>query len=257
MKILADILVMGIMTVVSGQDPREIVKKSHDVVKVSSFEAVSTLTITDARGNMRIRKNTMASMSMPDRTEKRIIRFLSPSEVRGTGILIFDYADRRDDMWIYLPAMRKTRRIVSRERSKSFMGSEFSNANMTAPGLDDFSYELQGEETINGKASYKIQAKPLSTDLEDEYGYSRSVLWIDKINYIVHQTEYYDFDGVLFKTITNRAFKKLDEEGNKFMITSMLAENHSNRRSSEMIMDKVSVTIPNKSNFTVATLEKE
>ena len=124
----------------SAQDAREIIRKSHDVVKVSSFEAVSTLTITDSKGNQRIRQNTMASISLPDGTEKRIIKFLSPAEVKGTGILIFDYPEKSDDMWIYLPALRKTRRIVSREKSKSFMGSEFSNANMTAPGLEDFTY---------------------------------------------------------------------------------------------------------------------
>ncbi|MGM0472790.1 MAG: outer membrane lipoprotein-sorting protein, partial [Bacteroidota bacterium] len=133
---------LGMLAAVSGQDPREIIENSHEAVKVSSFEAVSTLTITDSRGNQRVRRNTMASMSLPDGTEKRIIKFLSPPEVKGTGILIFDYPEKSDDMWIYLPALRKTRRIVSREKSNSFMGSEFSNADMTAPGLDDFSYEL-------------------------------------------------------------------------------------------------------------------
>ena len=227
------------------------------MLKVSSFEAVSTLTITDARGNKRVRQNTMASMSLPDGTEKRIIKFLSPPEVRGTGILIYDYEGSADDMWIYLPAMRKTRRIVSREKSKSFMGSEFSNANMTAPDLDQFLYELQGEVTVNGNVCYQIQATPASTDLEDEYGYSRSVLCIDKINYLVHLTEYYDFDGDLFKTISNLAFKKLDEQADKYMITKMFAANHSNGRTSEMVMDRVALTTPNKVYFTVAYLEKE
>ncbi|MCD4711631.1 MAG: MMPL family transporter, partial [Bacteroidales bacterium] len=111
----------------SAQDAREIVKRSHDIVKVSAFEAVSTLTINDSKGNQRIRRSSMASMSLTDGTEKRIIKFISPAEVRGTGILIFDYPEKSDDMWIYLPAIRKTRRIVSREKSKSFMGSEFSN----------------------------------------------------------------------------------------------------------------------------------
>ncbi len=241
----------------SAQNAREIIKKSHDAVKVSSFEAVSTLTITDSKGNKRIRRNTMASMSQTDGTEKRIIKFLSPPEVRGTGILIFDYSDKSDDMWIYLPALRKTRRIVSREKSKSFMGSEFSNANMTAPGLDDFHYQLQGEETLNGTSCLKIEAVPVSTDLEDEYGYSRSVSLVDKKSYLVHQTYYFDFDGELFKTISNKEFKMLDKEDGKYMVTHMLAINHSNNRGSEMVMEQVAVTPTNKSYFTVAYLEKE
>ncbi len=106
----------------SAQDAREIIKTSHDVVKVKSFEATSTLTINDSRGNQRIRQSSMASMSLSDGTEKRIIKFISPAEVRGTGILIFDYPEKSDDMWIYLPALRKTRRIVSREKEQKLHG---------------------------------------------------------------------------------------------------------------------------------------
>jgi preprotein translocase subunit SecF/outer membrane lipoprotein-sorting protein len=257
-RIAMGILIAGLTAIsASAQNPRDIIKKSHDVVKVSSFEAVSTLTITDSKGNQRIRKNSMASVSDPDGTEKRIIKFISPAEVKGTGILIYDYPQKSDDMWIYLPALRKTRRIVSREKSKSFMGSEFSNADMTAPGLDDFSYRLTGEESIQGNPCYQIESTPVSPDLEDEYGYSKSVSWVDKNSYLVHQTLYYDFDGELFKTITRKEFRKLDEGQGKYMVTHMFALNHSKKRSSEMVMNQVAVTETNKSYFTVAYLEKE
>ncbi len=257
-RIAVGLIIAALTTIsASAQNPKDIVKKSHDVVKVSSFEAVSTLTITDSKGNRRVRKNSMASISEPDGTEKRIIKFISPAEVKGTGILIFDYPEKSDDMWIYLPAIRKTRRIVSKEKSKSFMGSEFSNANMTAPGLEDFSYELKGEEDLNGYSCFMIESTPVSTDLEDEYGYARSVSWVDKDNYLVHKTLYYDFDGELFKTITNKEFKKLEEGEGKYMVTHMYASNHSNNRSSEMVMNKVAVTSTSKSYFTVAYLERE
>jgi hypothetical protein len=251
------VLIMLAMVGIRGQDAKDIIQKSHQVVKVSSFEAKSTLIITDARGNQRIRQNTMASMSMPDGTEKRVIKFLAPAEVKGTGLLIFDYPEKSDDMWIYLPALRKTRRIVSREKSKNFMGSEFSNANMTAPGLDDFQYRNLGEETLRGKSCIMIESIPLTSDLEDEYGYSRSVSWVDKNSYLVLQTDYFDLDGELFKTIANSEFEKLDEANEKYMVTRMEAINHSNNRSSEMVMEQVAVTSTKPTYFTVAFLEKE
>jgi outer membrane lipoprotein-sorting protein len=241
----------------SAQDAKEIIRKSQEVVKIEAFESLSTLTITDSKGNQRIRKSTMASMSLDDGTEKRIIKFVSPAEVRGTGILIFDYPEKSDDMWIYLPALRKTRRIVSREKSKSFMGSEFSNANMTAPGLDDFTYSLLGSEEFQGKNCFRIESVPVSTGLEDEYGYSKSVSWIDQNNYLVYQVQYYDLDGELFKTITNDDFKELDQERGRYMVTAMKAINLENDRSSAFIMNQVDVTTPNPSYFTVAYLEKE
>jgi len=251
-------LLLAFLTVIStsAQEGKKIMEKSHQAVKVSSFEAVSTLTITDSRGNERTRQSSMASMSLPDGTEKRIIKFISPAEVNGTGILIFDYPEKSDDMWIYLPALRKTRRIVSREKSKSFMGSEFSNANMTAPGLDDFSYNILAEENHLGKACFKIESVPVSTDLEDEYGYSRSLSWVDKNSYLVYEIRYFDFDGELFKTITHKDFKKLDNQSGKYMVVHMEAVNHQNKRSSEMIMNKVAVSPTDPSYFTVAYLEK-
>jgi hypothetical protein len=82
-------------------------------------------------------------------------------------------------------------------------------------------------------------------------------VWVDKNNYLVHQTFYYDFDGELFKTISNRKFQKLDEENGKYMVTHMLAENLSNKRTSEMVMDKIAKTVPKETYFTVAYLERE
>jgi len=248
-------LLLSIST--SAQDARQIVKNSLDVVKVSSFEALSTLTITDAKGNTRVRKSAMASMSLPNGTEKRIIKFTSPADVSGTGILIFDYPEKSDDMWIYLPALRKTRRIVSKEKSKSFMGSEFSNANMTAPGLDDFTYTLLGIEEYQGKSCYMIESRPLNSDLEDEYGYLKSVSWIDENTYLVYQIHYADFDGDLFKTISNSDFKELDKERGRYMVTGMKALNHQNKRSSEMRMEQIAVADTDPSYFTVTYLEKE
>ena len=240
-----------------GQDAREIIRESHQRMKVKSFEAASTLTITDARGNQRIRKNTMASMSFPDGTEKRIIKFSAPAEVKGTGILIFDHPEEEDDMWIYLPALRKTRRIVSSEKSKSFMGSEFSNADMTAPALEDFNYRILKEDMLDGEPCYQIESVPKTEELAREYGYSRSVSWIGKNNYLALKTDYYGKDGTLFKTITNEEFKELDTENHRFMVTRMKAENFSNGRSSEMVMEQVAAIPTSEDYFTVAYLEKE
>jgi hypothetical protein len=242
--------------VLKGQDAKSIIESSRDAVKVSSFEAVSSLTIKDSKGNVRSRKNTMASKTFSDNTEKRIIKFISPAEVKGTGILIFDNEVENDDMWIYLPAMRKTRRIVSSEKSKSFMGSEFSNADMTAPTLEDFSYSLLGEETVDGAECWKITTKPVSIDLEDVYGYSKSISWIGKNDYIVRKTEYYDYDDELFKTIVTLEYKLLDEVHKKYMITDMSAENFQNGRSSRMKMDQVQIANTKDEYFTVAYLER-
>jgi hypothetical protein len=252
--ILLGIVVCTALT--HAQDPVNIVKASREAVKVQSFEALSTLTITDNRGNERIRKSSMASRTYPDQTEKRIIKFVGPAEVAGTGILIFDHENQADDMWIYLPALRKTRRIVSSEKSNSFMGSEFSNADMTAPLVSDFRYELLGSEKAGVADCWKIEAVPADIALEDEYGYSKSIRWIGKEDYVVRKSAYYDYSGTLIKTIETINFMAMDPGGDKYMVTEMVAENHQSGRGSTMKMDQVQTTDTKDEYFTIGYLER-
>ena len=256
-KILIPAVIFAFLMIpVKGQNPVDIIRESRDAVQIASFEAVSTLTITDSRGNERTRQSSMASKSFEDNTEKRIIKFISPAEVKGTGILIFDYEDKDDDMWIYLPALRKTRRIVSSEKSNSFMGSEFSNADMTAPSLEDFQYKLLGTEKMNNVECWKIESVPVNIDKEDEYGYSRSVRWIGKNDYIARRSDYFDYSDALIKRIETVEFKLLDESAGKYMVTEMVAENFQNGRSSRMKMDKIEITETDENYFTVTYLER-
>ncbi|MEX0987338.1 MAG: outer membrane lipoprotein-sorting protein [Bacteroidales bacterium] len=257
MKIYAiiSLYIWGSISLLS-QDPSEIIRASHDAVRVSSFEAVSTLTITDSRGNERIRKSTMASRTFEDLTEKRIIKFLSPAEVQGTGILIFDYEEGSDDMWIYLPALRRTRRIVSSEKSKSFMGSEFSNSDMTSPAMEDFTYKIMGSENVGDEACWIIKRVPLNIELEDQYGYSSALLYIGKKDYIVRKSEFFGYDEALIKTIETTKFKLLDATSGKYMITGMVATNYENGRSSSMIMDNIQLAETDEAYFSVTYLER-
>jgi len=163
----------------SQPSAREIMQKAREVSKIPGMEAISTLSIYDSRGRERTREISMASRLFDNgSTEKRIVRFLAPAEVKGTGMLVFDYDDRADDMWIYMPALRKTRRIVSAEKGQSFMGSEFSNADMAAPNLDDYRYQLLGSETQDGTDCWKIEVVPVNEEIADESGVSHKITWI-------------------------------------------------------------------------------
>ncbi len=216
-----------------GSNAREIMNKSRDAMKVESFEAVASLNIVDSKGRVRERSNITASKSYDDQTEKRLIKFLSPADVEGTTMLIYDYDEGQDDMWIYLPAINRTRRIVSSEKGKSFMGSEFTNADMSAPPTEDFSHKIIDESENN----YLIESKPVNREKEDEYGYSMKISTINKNNYVVSRMDFYDSYDELFKTIQIMDVK---EVGNgEFIISHMTAENFSNDRSSEIVMSDI------------------
>lgn len=254
------ILVLAILIIGSSlnaqPEAREIIKKSREVSKIQGMEVQSTLKIIDSRGRERVRKTSMASRTFDNgRTEKRIIRFLSPAEVEGTGMLIFDNEDKSDDMWIYMPALRKTRRIVSSEKSRSFMGSEFSNADMSAPTLEDYKYTLMGSEQRSGKDCWKIEQEPANDDVSDETGLSKEILWISKAEYVTMKSEYYDQDGELWKIRTSSDIKEITP--GKYMAAYMKMENVQNGRTSEFTLDKILYNPEVKEEyFTVAFLER-
>jgi outer membrane lipoprotein-sorting protein len=239
-------------------DGREIMQKSRDVSKLDGMEAISTLRIYDAKGGERIRETSMASKLFESgAVEKRIIRFLSPAEVKGTGMLIYDHDQRNDEMWIYMPALRKTRRIISNEKSKSFMGSEFNNADMSAPRLEDFKYSVTGSGLIGGTDCWIIEVIPVNEDIMDEVGYDRQLAWIGKQDFVFRKAEYYDGDGELFKQMISSDVKKIDPSGEKFIATRMEMSNLQNGRKSVMTIDKIQYNPDVKEEyFTLGYLER-
>ncbi|MFA6618497.1 MAG: outer membrane lipoprotein-sorting protein [Candidatus Neomarinimicrobiota bacterium] len=222
-----------------AQDALSLMKTARQRTKIDGMEAISTLVIRDAKGRTRTRKTAMVSRSYPNEVEKRLIRFVEPADVKGMSMLIVDNEFEDDDMWIYIPASRQTRRIVSSEKSKSFMGSEFSNADMAAPNLNDFSYTLLGEEKINSEACWKIEIRPISEEKEDEYGYIRKITWINKKDNMMIKSEYYDFDNELEKVLYIKQYDLMDKKRLSFVVIEMTIENLQSGRSSDMTMDKV------------------
>jgi hypothetical protein len=181
----------------------------------------------------------MITKSYDDGTIKRMVKFLDPADVRGTAMLIVDSKDAQDDMWIYLPALKKTRRIVSTEKGKSFMSSEFSNADMSSGSNTDFIIRHLPE---SGKTdTWIIENVPVSDEKADEYGFSKKVTYLEKGSLKTKKIDFYNFDGEMFKTIEILATQPLTgKEG--YVMTDMLARNHLNGRSSRVKFDQVNTT---------------
>ncbi len=241
----------------SEPDGRQIVLRSQEATKLEGSEATATLTIFDNKGNSRIRKFTSASKKYSGGTTKMVMRFLEPADVKGTGILTFDNETGDDDMWIFMPALRKTRRIVSSEKTKSFMGSEFSNADLTIPDIDDYTYKILGSETVRDAECWKIEAVAAKSEVIKSYGYSRKIFWIAKSDFTTRKTEFYDANGQLVKTLDILEVKLVDEKNKKYQAVDLVMTNVKNNRKSQFKIEKI-VFNPSISDeyFTVRYLEK-
>ena len=237
-----------------GQDPGELAKKAADVIEFESMEMTSTLNIYDNRGNVRERKVALATRKFGNVT-KTLIKFLSPADVRGTAMLIFDYEEKPDDMWIYMPSLRKVRRIVSSERGKSFMGSEFSNADMSMPNLNDFTYNLTGTAEVDGRICWKVESICKDDITAQEIGFRRKLAYIEKNNYLTHKVEYYDLNKDLQRIMTITDYKK--QENEKYFAFRMEIKNLQNERKSVMIVDQFQLgSALDENSFSTTILDK-
>ncbi len=219
----------------NAQDALAISQKAMDVIQVEDMEMISTINIYDAKGNVRTRQISTASRKFGD-ANKMLIRFLAPADVKGTTLLIHDYDDKEDSQWIYMPALRNVRRIVSTEKAKNFMGSEFTNADMSKPNLHDYTYEILGEEDYKGRACLKIEAISKTDKIRQENGFNKRISWIDKETYLCYKIDYYDASDRNYRVQYIDDYRKLSS-GNYFA-HKMVMENLRNGRKSEMIVDK-------------------
>ncbi len=237
----------------------EIADKAQDAVRVKGLEAVATMKIFDDKGNERVRKIAQISkLADNGNTEKRLIRFLEPADVKGTGLLTFDYKDGDDDIWLYMPALRKTRRIVSSDKAKNFMGSEFSYADMTPPTLDDFNFTLTGEKEINAVNCYEIEWVPKNDDIADENGFSKRIVYIGKADFVIRKALYYDLDGELQKELVIPEIKELDLKQHRFRAVHLEMTNLQNGRRSVLNNEQMVFNPDVKDEyFTTRYLERE
>lgn len=243
--IIAGIVLMTALSVqvmaAEAGDAKEITKKSFDVMKLSGMESISTLIIKDASGNQRVRKFQSSSKDFKDEgVKKSIMHFMEPADVKGTGFLTVEYASggKDNDMWIYMPALRKVRRVVSSEKTKSFMGSEFTNSDITAPKLEEYTYKLLADEKIGDVDCWKIEMTPASDAIKGEYGYSKKLAWIGMGDYITRKTEYYDLDAKLVKSMVTNKIITLDKEKGLYQAGDVVMTNVQNNRMSEFVTDK-------------------
>ncbi len=144
------------------------------------------MVLIDRHGSKRVRTIRSFRKDKGEDTYS-IMFFLQPADVEGTGFLTYDYDDpeKDDDQWLYLPALRKSKRIASSDKSGSFMGSDFNYSDMTSRDLEDYDYRLVKEAEVRGHKVWVIESKPRSQETIDETGYDKALVLVRQDNYVV------------------------------------------------------------------------
>ncbi len=185
---------------------RQIVEKAYNLPSGDDQTSVLTMTLINKSGQTRIRKIQQYSKDFGD-VEKSIMFFLSPADVKNTSFMNWSYDDENkdDDQWIYLPALKKVKRISSDSKSDYFMGSDFTYDDLGDRKLDADVHKLIKEETIDGHPCYVVE----SVSKDEDYMYSKTKTWIRKDNFVGMKKEFYDEDGELLKILTIKKVEKI------------------------------------------------
>ncbi len=236
MRTIVTLLIFGLL---GAQDATKIMWRVHNRPKWKDMHAFMTLEIVSPNGQRRIRKMESWSKTDPETDETRmLILFLQPPDIKGTKFLLHEHRDREDDMWIYIPAIRKAKRIAASGKAGAFMGSDFSNYDIGGGEYEDWNYKLLRTENYDGHPCWVIEATARNKKVIKKSGYSRMVKWIRKDNYMVVRTNCYDRAGELFKRIETNKMEKI--EGIWFE-TVMTAVKLRTGRKSIMKFDKIEV----------------
>jgi hypothetical protein len=141
-----------------------------------------------------------------------IMFFLSPADVKDTGFLTYDFDDdeKDDDQWLYLPALKKTKRIASSDKSGSFMGSDFSYSDMTDRKVDRYDYTLMKEDEINGHKVWQIEAIPNTEKEIKETGNTKSVSFVRQDNFVVIRAVSWVKKGKRLKYFEVKELERID-----------------------------------------------
>ncbi len=231
----------------------EIVRKSLDtqVFKLNKVKADITLIDIDQRKRTKTKKLVVKAMRGKDGLMRAIMHFLAPDDIKGTGFLTIERKGANDDQFLYLPALKKVKRIRSDQKSNSFMGTQFSYGDLQSREVEDHTHKLIGEEKVGNRDCYVIESIP-KRPKEEQYG--KIVAWIDKQTLVPLRLKMFDKRGKLYKVLSTENVSTVD---GKYVITKATMRNMKNKKATQMIVENIDTKIElSDSDFTQTRLEK-
>jgi predicted RND superfamily exporter protein len=204
----------------------QIMRLNFQVDRVVGSRSAASLTLIDAHGGTRVRKSTSISKLESNGVDvERFVKFTSPEDIKGTSILLIQHSAADDDMWLYLPALGKVRRLVSSNKRDSFMGSDFSYGDVMGYPVDEWHHTLLGKDSVGGEPCYLIQSLPASDEVRDTSGYSKRVSCVSKKRYVTLRMIAWDTDGEKLKEEDFSDFQEVDPARGKWVAMKSTAAN--------------------------------
>lgn len=192
----------------------------------------TTMILKNKQGQESTRYLSGKTLELIEDGDKSMIVFESPRDVKGTATLTFTHKEGPDDQWLYLPAIKRVKRISSNNKSGPFMGSEFAYEDLSSQEVEKYNYKYIKEENLNGVATHVVERYPL----DPKSGYTKQIVWWNKDNYRLEKIDFYDRKNALLKTLTYSGYKLyLDKH---WRADEMVMVNHQSEKSTRLVFSE-------------------
>ena len=194
--------------------------------------ATMKMILRNKQGDESTREVRVRSLEIEGDGDKSMSIFDSPADVKGTAFLTFSHVNTPDDQWLYLPALKRVKRIASKNKSGPFMGSEFAYEDISSDEVEKYTYKYLRDETLDGIDTFVIERDPVDVNS----GYTRQVVWIDKAEYRPQKIDYYDRKNDHLKTLTFHEYRQYLDKYWRAMRYEMV--NHQTGKSTTLLWEK-------------------
>ncbi len=163
-----------------------------------------TMRLRTRSGRESLRRLRMRTLEVTGEGDRSLVIFDNPRDIKGTALLTFAHKVEPDDQWLYLPALKRVKRIASRNKSGPFVGSEFAYEDMNTPEVEKYTYKYLRDGELDGMDVFVVERYPV----DRSSGYTRQIVWLDKAEYRILKVEFHDRRDSLLKTLTLTKYKK-------------------------------------------------
>ena len=186
------------------------------------------MVLKNQQGQSSIREVKIKTLEQLNDGDKSLTNFNMPKDVKGTSFLSYSHPVKSDDQWLYLPALKRIKRISSSNKSGPFMGSEFAFEDISSFEVPKYSYTYLKDELLNGQDNFVVEQDPV----DKNSGYTRRIVWVDKAEYRIQKIDFYDRKNMLLKTLTYTNYQQYLNQYWRADTMSMV--NHQNGKSTEL-----------------------
>ena len=188
-----------------------------------------TMLLKNKKGQTSIRKTRNKTLEVEGDGDKLLIVFDEPRDVKGTAFLSFTHVKGDDDQWLYLPALKRVKRISTSNKTGPFMGSEFSYEDLVSQEVEKYRYKYLREEELDGRICFVLERYPN----DPKSGYKRQIIWIDRETYRSEKVDYFDRKDELLKTLRFTGYNLYLEQF--WRSDKMIMVNHQSGKSTDLI----------------------